>query len=263
MAEHLDRQREETAAYKKDLEQLMRKRKENIVKQKPPKSTLQKLAPEDDIKNFISAFEWIATQQRWTKDLWGPQLAGLLTGKARATNTSLCAENAADYSKIKYAIFQRYKVNEETYCRRFLWDHILQIKRIHTTPYHPQTDGLVERFNGNLKSMIKKFTSKNKKDGTVRFCVNYRKVNSVMKFDAYSMPRIKKVLESIGSAKVISTLDLAKGYWQIPLSEDAKEKTAFITLSGLYEFEVMLFGLHSAPATFQRTMQAVCRSLYR
>ena len=83
-----------------------------------------------------------------------------------------------------------------------------------------------------------------------------------MKFDAYSMPRIKKVLESIGSAKVISTLDLAKGYWQIPLSDDAKEKTAFITLSGLYEFEVMPSGLHSAPATFQRTMRAVCRSLY-
>lgn len=98
-----------------------------------------------------------------------------------------------------------------------------------------------------------------KKDGTVRFCMDYRKVNSVTKFDAYPMPRIEEVLESIGSAKVISTLDLAKGYWQIPLSEDAKEKTAFITLSGLYEFEVMPFGLHSAPATFQRTMNHILR----
>ena len=122
MAEHLDRQREETAAYKKDLEQLPRKREENIAKQKLPKPTLQKLAPEDDIENFISAFERIATQQGWTKDLWGPQLAGLLTGKARATYTSLCAEDAADYSKIKCAIFQRYEMNEETHCRRFLRD---------------------------------------------------------------------------------------------------------------------------------------------
>ena len=96
-----------------------------------------------------------------------------------------------------------------------------------------------------------------KKDGTVRFYVDYRKVNSVTKFDAYPMPRIEEVLESIGSAKVISTLDLAKGYWQIPLSEDAKEKTAIITPSGLYEFEVMPFGLHSAPATFQRTMNHI------
>ena len=98
-----------------------------------------------------------------------------------------------------------------------------------------------------------------KKDGTVRFCVDYRKVNSVTKLDAYPMPRIEEVLESIDSAKVISTLDLAKGYWQIPLSEDAKEKTAFIIPSGLYEFEVMPFGLHSAPATFQRTMNHVSR----
>ena len=85
--------------------------------------------------------------------------------------------------------------------------------------------------------MIKKFTRKNNKDGTVRFCVDYRKVNSMMKFYAYSMPRIKEVLESIGSAIVISILDLANGYWQIPLSEDAKGKTAFITLSRLYEFK--------------------------
>ena len=73
------------------------------------------------------------------------------------------------------------------------------------------------------------------------------------------MPRTEEVLESIGSAKVISTLDLAKGYWQIPLLADAKGKTAFITPSGLYEFEVMPFGLHSAPATFQRTMNHILR----
>ena len=87
-----------------------------------PKPTLQKLAPEDDIENFISAFERIATQQGWTKDLWGPQLVGLLTGKARAAYTSLCAEDAADYSKIKYVIFQRYEMNEEMHHRRFRRD---------------------------------------------------------------------------------------------------------------------------------------------
>lgn len=122
MAELLDRQREETAAYKKELEELTRKQEENLVKPKPPKPTLQKLAPEEDIENFISAFERIATQQGRTKDLWGPQLAGLLTGKARAAYTSLCAEDAADYSKIKYVIFQCYEVNQETHRRRFRRD---------------------------------------------------------------------------------------------------------------------------------------------
>ena len=78
-----------------------------------------------------------------------------------------------------------------------------------------------------------------KKDGTIRFCVDYRKVNQVAKFDAYPMPRVEEVLDSIGSEKFITTLDLARGYWQIPLAESSKEISAFTTPYGLYEFEVM------------------------
>ncbi len=93
-----------------------------------------------------------------------------------------------------------------------------------------------------------------KKDGGVRFCVDYRKVNQVSKFDAYPMPRVEEVL---GPAKCISTLDLARGYWQVPMADASKEKTAFTTPFGLYEFNVMPFGLHNAPATFQRLMDIV------
>ena len=98
-----------------------------------------------------------------------------------------------------------------------------------------------------------------KKDGGVRFCVDYRKLNQVAKFDAYPMPRIEEMFEKIGPATVISTLDLAKGYWQIPMAPESREKTAFATPFGLFEFEVMPFGLHSAPATFQRTVNHVLR----
>ena len=105
-----------------------------------------------------------------------------------------------------------------------------------------------------------------KKDGDVRFCVDYRKLNQVARFDAYPMPRIEELIDTIGPAEVISTLDLAKGYWQIPMGEESREKTAFTTPFGLYEFEVMPFGLHSAPATFQRMINHVlqeCRPFAR
>ena len=98
-----------------------------------------------------------------------------------------------------------------------------------------------------------------KKDGGIHFCVDYCRLNATSTFDAYPMPRIEELFEKIGPARVISTLDLAKGYWQIPLDRASQEKIAFCTPLGLYEFKVMPFGLHSAPATFQRLMNQVLR----
>ncbi len=98
-----------------------------------------------------------------------------------------------------------------------------------------------------------------KTDGSVRFCVDYRKVNALSKFDAYPMPRVDELLDRLGAARFYSTLDLTKGYWQIPLSPLSKEKTAFTTPFGLHQFVTLPFGLFGAPATFQRLMDKVLR----
>ncbi|XP_063070441.1 uncharacterized protein LOC134461440 [Engraulis encrasicolus] len=96
-----------------------------------------------------------------------------------------------------------------------------------------------------------------KPDGSVRFCNDYRKLNEVSQFDSYPMPRVDDLVDSLGHARFLTTLDLTKGYWQVPLTPASKEKTAFATPEGLYQYTRLPFGLHGAPATFQRLMDRV------
>eukprot|EP00057_Strongylocentrotus_purpuratus_P021451 XP_011675925.1 PREDICTED: uncharacterized protein K02A2.6-like [Strongylocentrotus purpuratus] len=100
-----------------------------------------------------------------------------------------------------------------------------------------------------------------KKDGTQRFCVDYRQLNAATIKDAYPLPRIDETLDALSGAQWFSTLDLASGYWQVGLSKDAKEKSAFVADGGLYSWNVMPFGLCNAPATFERLMDKLARWL--
>ena len=101
-----------------------------------------------------------------------------------------------------------------------------------------------------------------KPDGSTRFCIDYRKVNSVTKKDAYPLPRIDDTLNALGGAKYFTTLDLKNGYWQVALDNASKEISAFSTTKGHWEFNVMPFGLTNAPATFQRLMDFVLTGLH-
>lgn len=89
-----------------------------------------------------------------------------------------------------------------------------------------------------------------KKDYSLRFCLDFRELNKIAVFDPRPMPRIDAILNKISKAKFISKLDLAKGFWQVPLDDDAKRKTAFVTPFGHLRFTVMQFGMVNSPATF-------------
>jgi len=95
-----------------------------------------------------------------------------------------------------------------------------------------------------------------KKDGNLRFCIDFRRVNADLTLDAFPTPLVDEVIDDLQGATVFSSLDLKSGYWQLPLDEASKEITAFATCDGLFEFNVLPFGLATASALFQRAMSS-------
>ena len=100
-----------------------------------------------------------------------------------------------------------------------------------------------------------------KEDGNFRFCTDYRKVNQVTIKDSYPLPLIDDIIDSVGQAKFVTKIDLLKGYYQVGLTERAKLISAFITPFGLFQYEVMAFGLTNAPSTFQRLVNFIIQDL--
>ena len=100
--------------------------------------------------------------------------------------------------------------------------------------------GLIEPAHGAWSSPV---VLVKKKDGTWRFCIDYRRLNAVTVHDAHPLPRIDESLEALAGSQYFSTLDLMSGYWQVPLDDDAKDKAAFCTRGGLWRWKVLPFGL--------------------
>jgi hypothetical protein len=112
-----------------------------------------------------------------------------------------------------------------------------------------QRHGVIEESDSPWSSPV---VLVKKKNGELRFYVDYRKLNDVTKKDCFPLPRIDDTLDKLAGAKWFSTLDLKSCYWQVDVHPDDKEKTAFSLGQGLWQFTVMPFGLCSAPATFER-----------
>ena len=119
-------------------------------------------------------------------------------------------------------------------------------------------NGIIEPSNSNWASPCVLVP---KPDGSYRFCTDFRKVNTVTKTDSYPIPRMDDCIDKIGKAKYITKCDLLKGYWCVPLSERAKEISAFVTPDGLYQYNVMPFGMKNSQATFQRMMNHLLQDL--
>ena len=100
-----------------------------------------------------------------------------------------------------------------------------------------------------------------KPNGKVRMCTDFRRVNAVTQKDSYPLPRITDILDNIGNSKYLTQIDLLKGYYQIDLTEEAREISAFITPFGLFQYNVLAFGMCNAPATFQRVINELTRDL--
>ncbi|GBM66381.1 Retrovirus-related Pol polyprotein from transposon 412 [Araneus ventricosus] len=109
-------------------------------------------------------------------------------------------------------------------------------------------NGIIEESSGPWASPI---VLVKKKDGSTRFCVDYRKLNEITIKDSYPLPRIDDTLDALNGSQWFSTLDLKSGYWQVEIQPEDKEKTAFTTGQGLWQCKVMPFGLRNAPATFE------------
>ena len=100
-----------------------------------------------------------------------------------------------------------------------------------------------------------------KKDGSVRPCVDYRRVNLVTRKDAFPLPKIDTCLDAVTGSTLFSTLDISSAYNQVPVREADIPKTAFVTKAGLFEYTTMPFGLSNSPATFQRVMEIALSGL--
>jgi hypothetical protein len=120
-------------------------------------------------------------------------------------------------------------------------------------------DGIIEPSNGPWASQTILVT---KPDGTSHLCIDYRKLNDVTRKDSYPLPLISDSLDTLGGSSWFNSIELSSGFYQVQMDPDHKEKTAFTSYEGLYQFKYLSFGLCNTVTTFERLMEFVLRGLH-
>ncbi|MCO5587968.1 hypothetical protein L7F22_041921 [Adiantum nelumboides] len=134
----------------------------------------------------------------------------------------------------------------------------MEMERINKAIDDMLTKGVIVPSNSDWASephLVKK------DDGSYRFCIDFRPLNQVTQHDVYPLSRLDDLLDQLGQSKYFTSLDLASGYWQIPLNPDDAHKIALRTLRGFYQFSRMPFGLSNARSTFQRIANQIFHDL--
>ena len=120
--------------------------------------------------------------------------------------------------------------------------------------------GVISKSNSPWASAI---VLARKKDGSLRFCIDIRKLNARTVKDSYSLPRIDESLDCLNGAVLFTSLDFKSGYWQMEMDEESKQYTSFtVGPLGFYQCDRMPFGLTNAPVTFQRLMETCLGDLH-
>ena len=184
-----------------------------------------------------------------------------LTEEQRGAVRQLLQENEAIFSKGEYDIGRthlvEYRIDTGDHrpirqpLRRHPFKHL---DLIDTEVAKMQEHGIVEPAASPWASNV---VLVRKKDGSVRLCIDYRRINSITYKDSYPLPLIDNCLTALSGASWFSTLDLRSGYHNIPIAEEDRDKSAFVTRSGCFRFTVMPFGMTCAPSVFQRLMDFV------
>jgi hypothetical protein len=154
-----------------------------------------------------------------------------------STNRALTLRN--------YRIPEHHREEVETQIQKMLEDEIIQSSN--------------SPWNFPILIVPKKIDASGKRKWGM--CVDFRKLNDITVGDSFPLPNIQDILDKLGRAKYFSAIDCACGYWQVPLAEEDRIKTAFSMPTGHYEYLRMPFGLKSAPSTFQRLMNKVLMGL--